>query len=744
MDAYQSARRTFVEELGVEPVPALQALERAILRQDTALTPPQVRRRRAGSLPAPPTPLIGRRLEVAAVTALLSRDDVRQVTLTGPGGSGKTRLALAVAEALAPGLRDGAVFVDLSAVSETSLFAPTIGHALGVQEGERPLEAAIADELRERAGLLVLDNFEQLLASAPSVAELLTAAPRLVVLVTSRAPLRISWEHVYSVPPLSPPGETHATGFAELVGNDAVRLFAARASALDPGFELTERTAEAVGAICRRLDGLPLAIELAAAHTKLLSPEQLARQLGQGLPPLTGGAVDLPERQQTLRATLDWSYALLPAPERCLLARLAVFAGGWTLAASSIVSEDLGADFLATLGALVDHSLVRRIEFPDHEPRFVMLETIREYALSHLTASGDEDRYRFKHAEHFTSLAESAERQIFAGADPAPLLTELESEHDNLRAALGYLHERPMAELELRLASSLAYFWRVRAHLTEGRMWLDGALTSAAEVAPELRAKSLSSAGRLAYRQGDYVPARQLHEQALAVSRETGDLRALGQALSDLGGVSLAEGDGDRAEALYIESAEALRAAGHRVRLGTVLANLASIRLGRGDATGAGALANEALALQAETGDKEGRVFTHLLLARIAASERRDDDAAEALRQGRALIHELDYREIRGGWLLACAELAWSQGDLLHAVRLVGAADTEFERVGVSQLQADDRRVRARIIDSAIAAVGAEASRTALASGRELTDDDVLGERESNDRAAPSPISTPP
>ena len=725
LDAYRSARRTLVDELGVEPGPALQELERAILRQDPSLAAPPAHQRNAGRLPAVPTPLIGRDLEVAAVTALLMRDDVRQVTLTGPGGSGKTRLALAVAGELAPRLRDGVVFIDLSRVADAALLVPTIGQALGVQDREQPLEVAIAEDLRGRAGLLVLDNFEQLLPSAVRVAELLADAPRLLVLVTSRAPLRLSWEHEYPVPPLSPPDERSA-GFTELAGNDAVRLFAARAGAVDPGFELTERAAEAVAAICRRLDGLPLAIELAAARSKLLPPEAMVQQLGQALPLLTGGAVDLPERHQTLQATLDWSYALLAASERSLLARLAVFAGGCTSHDATVIRGELGDDPLPILGALVDHSLLRRVDGPDDQPRFIMLETIREYALGHLEASGDEDTLRLLHAEHFVTLAENTERDIFAGTDPAPLLRQLESEHDNLRAALGYLHEQGAGELELRLASSLAYFWRVRGYLGEGRMWLESALASGSDVPPVLRAKSLSNAGRLAYRQGDYGHARELQEQALAISRAAGELRAVGQALSDLGGLSNAEGDRDRAEALFWESAEVLRRADHRVRLATVLGNLANIRLGRGDTEGARPLADEALALQKETGDKEGRAFTYLLLGRIATHDEGGEEAAEAFRQSLALIHELDYREIHGYWFLSCAELAWKQGDALRAARLVGAADADFERVGISQLQDEDLQVRANLIEAVLAKVGSEALHAALAEGRETSDEDAL------------------
>ncbi|MGE5274223.1 MAG: BTAD domain-containing putative transcriptional regulator [Verrucomicrobiota bacterium] len=719
--AYRDARRTLVEELGIEPGRALQELEQAILRQDAALAPSSPRRRPMPALPAVPTRLIGRELEVTAVSALLRRDDVRQVTLTGPGGSGKTRLALAVAEELAPRLRDGAAFVDLAPLDHASLLVPTLATALGIEEREESLEAALAADLRERAGLLVLDNFERLLDAAAWVSDLLRASPRLLVLVTSRLPLRLSWEHVYSVPPLTPPDERCAD-LEALSANDAVRLFAARASAVDASFELSEDSAEAVATICRRLDGLPLAIELAAARSNLIPPQAMAQQVDQMLPLLAEGPVDVPDRHRSLQATLDWSHALLPEPERAMFERLAVFSGG----CAADTATQLDADAAGRLAALVDHSLLRRIDRPDEPPRFHMLEPIREYALALLAIRGEEDTWRLRHAELFTSLAETAESEILAGADPAPVLCRLESEHDNFRAALGYLHAHGGGELELRLASALTYFWRVRGHLGEGRQWLEGALATEAEVPALLRAMATSGAGRLAYRHGDYSRAHLLHEQALALARSTGDLRAIGQALSDLGGVALAEEDLDRADALYGESAEALRAAGHKVRLGTVLGNLASIRLSRGDAAGARSLAEEALALQEVTGDREGSVFSHLTLARTGIHDGHEAEAAEALRQALALIDELEYHEIHGHWLLTCAELASKQGNTLHAARLLGAADANFERLGIIRLQAEDIHVHDTVAAAASAELGQDGFRTALAQGRDLTDEQAL------------------
>ena len=715
--AYREARRTLVEELGIEPGRALQELEGAILRQDAPLAPPAPRRRPMPVLPAVPTRLIGRDLEMTAVTALLRRDDVRQVTLTGPGGSGKTRVALAVAEELAPRLRDGAAFVDLSPLDDVSLIVPTLATALGIEDGKGSLEAEVLADLRDRAGLLVLDNFERLLDAATWVSDLLRASPRLLVLVTSRVPLRLSWEHVYAVPPLSPPDEG-SVDLAALEANDAVRLFATRAGAVDPSFRLSEESARAVATICRRLDGLPLAIELAAARSNVLPPETMAQQIDRMLPLLREGPVDVPERHRSLQATLDWSSALLPEAERSMFERLAVFSGG----CAADTAAHLDPDATDRLAALVDHSLLRQIERQDEPPRFVMLEPVREYALALLAAHGEEHAWRRIHAELFTSLAETAEREILSGAEPAPLLRRLESEHDNFRTALGYLHTQGAGELELRLAGALTYFWRVRGHLGEGRRRLEEALTTEADVPALLRAKATSGAGRLAFRQGDHSRARLLHEQAYSLAQSSGDLRALGQALSDLGGVALAEDDLDRAEALYSESAEALREADHKVRLGTVLANLAGIHDARGDSVGARAFAEEALAVQELTGDKEGRVASYLSLGRIEIHDGHDADAAEALRQALALIDELDYREMRGHWLLAGAELAARRGSALQAARLLGAAEAHFERLGISHWHVDDAHVRDTVTAAAGAELGRDGFMAARAQGRELTD----------------------
>jgi len=391
LEAYRNARRVLVEELGLEPSPNLQELERAILRQEPALAAPETEPRAKPTLPVPLTPLVGRHLEVAAVAGLLREEDVRLATLTGPGGTGKTRLALAVAATLEAELPDGALFVDLAPVASHELFVPTIAESLGVQEGDRELAPAVAEHLSRKRMLLVLDNLEQLLPATPFIANLLGAAPRLLVLATSRSPLRLTGEHDYPVPPLLAPDDR--LPFEELVQSDAVRLFAARARAVDPSFQLTEDGARTVARICRSLDGLPLAIELAAARSRLLPPAEMYERLERQPQLLGSGPRDAPARQRTLAATIRWSYDLLDDAERAVFAQLGVFAGGCTLeAAETVCDADLGV-----LASLVDNSLLKG-QNASGESRFTMLETVRRYALDRL-AEVDGDRVRLRHAK---------------------------------------------------------------------------------------------------------------------------------------------------------------------------------------------------------------------------------------------------------------------------------------------------------------------------------------------------------
>jgi predicted ATPase/DNA-binding SARP family transcriptional activator len=728
LEAYHAARRMLADELGVEPGSGLRELERAILRHDASLAAPEPRRPAAILLPAPATSLIGRRLEVAAVAALLRSDEVRLVTLTGPGGTGKTRLAIAAAEELLPQLRDGAVFVDLAPVRDPALLLPTIAQTLGVREGEVSLADALAEHVRERRILLVLDNLEQLLDGVTTISALLAVAPRLRVLATSREPLRLYGEHRYVVPPLAAPGPNEARSLEAVAANDAVRLFLARARAVAEGFSLTDANGPAVAEICRRLDGLPLAIELAAARADVLPPVAMARELGASLDLLIEGARDLPPRQQTLRATIDWSHELLAGPERAVFARLGVFAGGWTLGAAAVVCDKTRAASEQILASLVAKNLVGLEVDAGDQPRYALLETIREYSRERLRASGAPDEPARGHAEFFLEFAEEVDRTVRAGGvDPVPLLDCIEQEHDNLRAALDHLHGQDDVVRELRLASSLQYFWVVRGHHSEGRARLDQALSRERPDDPGLLAKALASAGRIAYRQGDFKQAQRRYTESLAAARRAADDSAIGQALSDLGSVAREAGDQHRAEQLYAESAGALRRAGNIVRLGTVLNNSASLCLGRGEIARARELAGEALALQDESGDKEGRIFTLSTLGQIALGEGRDVEAARRLRESLTLAREVGYRDESAHCLFAIAELTLRRGDAVLAARLGGAADAILESIGIARLHSDHQAVRENLLTGVERALGADGARAAREDGRtappDLADD---------------------
>ena len=637
LEAYRAARDVLVEELGIDPGPELQELERLILRHDPSLAAPPAPEPAQVQLPVPPTPLVGRQLEVAAVTALLRRAEVRLLTLTGAGGTGKTRLAIAVAAEFGRELRDGAVFVDLAPVREPALLAPTIARALGIAEGTSP-EDALKEHLHDKSMLLLLDNLEQLTRGTELIAKLVGAAPRLLVLATSRSPLRLAAEHEYPVPPLELPQQGGNASFEELATNESIRLFVARARAVDPAFELNEENVRVVGRICERLDGLPLAIELAAARSKLLSPETMSRRLDQSLDLLTGGARDLPARQQTLRSTLEWSHELLGDAERTLFARLAVFPGSWTLEASEAVCADGELDVLGVLSALVDENLVRRLGPADLEPRFAMLETIREYASELLESSGEANVFRRRHAEHVLEIAEEASAAIYAGDNAESSYARLEQEHDNLRAALAWAAGAGELDLEVRLAMAARWFWVVRGYLTEGRGYFDRLLLRTVDADKPLRARVVLNAGTFPFRLGDLDVAQELWEEGLELSRELGDTAEVGRAIAELGGVAIAKGDLDRASALYEESVPVFREQGNQSRLAVVLSNLGAIANMRDDPKTAVPFFSEAVDLSREIRDEDSLGIS---LHNLARSQLMLGNTAE----GRAdLLEEHDHR----------------------------------------------------------------------------------------------------
>jgi predicted ATPase/DNA-binding SARP family transcriptional activator len=664
--AHYTRTRATLAELGLEPGRGLRTLQQQILQHDPALDVEVPAAGSAFALPVPPTTLVGRDREVGELLALLERHDVRLVVLAGAGGSGKTRLALEAARRAAPSFADGAVLVELAPLRDPALVAQTILSALdgapaSGEEAAQALERVLAD----RDLLLVVDNAEHVRQAAPLYTELVARVPRLTILVTSRVVLHVSGEHVFPVAPL---------GDAE-----AMRLFVERARGLDPSFELTAANESDLREICRRVDGLPLAIELAAARSRALSTGVLRERLEERLGLLTGGPRDLPARQQTLRETLDWSYDLLDADERTLLARLSVFPAGATLDAVAKVCLD-GDDgrALDLVERLLDASLLVVHDALD-ERRYRMLETVRQYAAGRLS-DADAHETAQGHAAWCLALAETAEQEL-SGAEQARWFATLEGEHDNFRAALDHLGQTGDRELELRLAVALSRFWYVRGYLEEGRRRLDEALADGADLpAPLVRrahtasaahallqgdyaaatrsseaaldaarrageprfvANALSNLGAIVLAAGDHERAAHVLEEAVDRAREVGDTRIAALAINNLGDLALTTGDYDRAGPLFEESHELLVARGDTANIARSLFNRGAVDLMVGDGNAADRRFREALVLAGETGDKEDIAWCLEGLASVAAAAGDGERAATLLGVAGALLGEM-------------------------------------------------------------------------------------------------------
>jgi predicted ATPase/DNA-binding CsgD family transcriptional regulator len=616
------------------------------------------------NLPVQLTPLIGREREIEAAQDFLRRPEVRLLTMTGPGGVGKTRLALRVAGDLIDDFTDGVYFVSLAPIGDPELVVSSTARTLGLREsGGRPLLERLIDHLSDKQLLLVLDNFEHVVEAAPAVTELLSACPDLRVLVTSRERLHLSGEHEYPVPPLGLPNPRMVPSPDALSRYEAVALFVERAQAAKPDFRLDKENAAALGEICARLDGLPLAIKLAAARVKLLPPQAMLGRLHRRLEVLVGGVRDAPGRHKTLRGTLEWSHELLSEPEQRLFGRLGVFAGGCSLAAVEAVCgtpEEPEGEILEKLEALTDKSLLLGEEGEDGEPRFSMLETIREYAAERLAASGEKEQIHARHAAFFAALGVQAESG-FHGAEEGTWRRRLEADHDNLRAALAW-SEQHDPELMLRLAGTLWRFWWI--YLTEGRMWLERALVAGgAEACASLRVKALGSASIVASMQGEVGRGAALAREAVDLAGQTGDrsgrvwgllmlsfanrccgdhetaaahaeaavdqaralddddlppyLRAI--ALNRLGHEAYELGDWARAEPVLKEALERWRRLGNPWGIGVVLGKLADVAQARGEDARAAALYHESLDRWLGRGNQLGTVEILTGLARLVA-----------------------------------------------------------------------------------------------------------------------------
>jgi non-specific serine/threonine protein kinase len=694
--------------------------------------------------------LVGREREVDQVCDLLRRDGTRLLTLTGVGGTGKTTLAEAVARQLRDEFCDGVFFIELAAIKQADLVASTIAQPLGVKEaGGKPSLEALKDYSRGRNMLLVLDNFEHLPTAAPILAELLAAAPRLKMLVTSRALLHLRLEREYLVPPLATPETSEQFSPKDLMGYEAVRLFVERARGVKANFALTEENTRSVAEICVRVDGLPLAIELAAARVKVLSPQAILSRLDRRLKLLTGGALDLPTRQQTVSGAMEWSYELLPDGEKQLFRRLAVFAGGFTLEAvervvfgqPSTVAKHVTAEpvieALEGITSLVDKSLLVPKPETHGEVRFRMLEVVREYALYRLEASGEAEQMRRRHAAYFLGIAEEAEPHLH-GPRPAEWLLRLEEEHGNIRAALRWslCHDAGMAA---RLGAAIRYFWVFHGHLAEGLAVSQEILMLCDRAPTTMRWKLLSMAGNLARYQGDYETARRLYEQGLCDGRTVHDLPQVSLFCRGLGGLALEQGDYATARGFAAEALCVARQSSDRFGIARSLNMIGDLARTQGEDAAARPLYEESIAICRELGNNYA---TANILTNLAAAEFGEGNYTGAhahFTEGLAMLRESNGEivgdKISVSYLLdGLAALASLRGEAELAAIIAGTAEHLRESINYN-IEPAERRFRDAYMASLRTMLSEGDFSGAYARGRKLKLDDcvalALGEKTS-------------
>ncbi len=656
------------------------------MEQELSTAQPPAPAHNGDALPAPLTSLFGRDTDIAALIAILGRADVRLLTLLGPPGVGKTRLSLAVAQNLAESFRDGVVFVPLAPIAEAGLVVAAIARELSVKEvAEQPLKTTLQYALRTRQLLLVLDNFEQVVDAAPHVVSLLQAAPGLKVLITSRTPLAVGGEQQWPVPPLHVPPTASAAPLAMLAQYPAVALFIDRARTVRPDWAPSDLQLHAIAEICARLDGLPLAIELAAAQTKLFEPAAILVKLSDRLGTLVGKARDAATRQQTLRGAIDWSYELLGAEERVLFAELGVFVSGWTPAAMQAIHERRGThpdDAVMLLAGLVDHSLVQRVSLSNGEPRFGMLETIREYAIERLISQEQFQIVRERHADYYLALAERVEPEL-ALAQVKEWADRLETEHDNFRAALNWLLEQRAYEKAGRLAAALWQFWETRAYLSEGLGWLEAILAHRDHLPPLVLADVINAAGRLAHNRGEIGRSTTYFEENLSLRRQLGDSRRVGYALNDLGLLLVMDGQSARGVELLQEGLALFRAYDDPAGIADVLLNYGAVVLWCGDAPQAITLLEEGLALFNQVGNRRGCMASMANLGFAYFNQGAYQRSMELMRQSMVLAHQLEDRVAYAYGALGFGLVMIQSGQVLRGVELIGAGEAWAEAIGV-------------------------------------------------------------
>lgn len=668
--------------------------------------------------------IVGREKEIGEICNLLKNENVRLLTMIGVGGTGKTRLSQAVARQMFADFPDGVFFIELAAITNPDLVASTIAQPLGIKEaGGKPILENLKEFLHERRLLLVLDNFEQITSAAPIVADILAAAPNLKILVTSRILLRLSAEYEYSVPPLDLPTDD-APG-EELLKYEAVKLFVERARMVKPNFALNDEILKNIAEICVRLDGLPLAIELAAARVKILPPQSISAKLENRLQLLTGGAQDLPARQQTIRGAVEWSYDLLEEDDKKLFRFLSVFAGGFTFDAAEAVVGDLAENInvLDRITSLLDKSLLVQKELPDGETRFRMLEVVREYAAEQLEKSGEDETLRQKYAEYFLNLAEEAE-PFLHGENAPEWVRRLEAEHDNIRAVLQWSLKNDL-ETAMRTAGAIRLFWGISGHLSEGRKWVGACLEQTGNASASAREKVYFSAGVLSMPQGDYDASEFFYKKSLELAEITGNKKQIALANRNLGVLASLQDKSSDAQAFFEKSLEI----GKEINDAAIIA-LAYAALGEFHRTGnnnekAYSLFVEALELFRKLGRKDATAMTLLNLGAIAFSKgdyrKSRNFYAEALKVSRELGFHIGIFGAFDGF----AALSVERKDFKRAARLAGAVEALSTSIGY-ELEAADKIFRENYVSALRYTMDEEKLLAYFEQGRKMKLDEIL------------------